>query len=121
MASIVVLLAKLPPVVREILQGVFVDQADMRVVGAVNGPVELLVAAGQTGADVVILEMEDTELPGVASHLLDQYPRLKILTITADGRRMFLYQLRPQLVSLGEVEPQRLLQIIKTIVGSEEP
>jgi DNA-binding NarL/FixJ family response regulator len=119
-ASIVVLLAQLPPVVREILEGVFADQADIRVVGAVNGPVELLVAAGQTEADVVILEMDDTELPGVASHLLDQYPRLKILTVTADGRRMFLYQLRPQLVSLGEMEPHRLLQTIRTIVGSEE-
>jgi DNA-binding NarL/FixJ family response regulator len=119
-ASIVVLLAQLPPVVREILEGVFADQADMRVVGAVNGPVELLVAAGQNEADIVILEMDDTELPGVASHLLDQYPRLKILTVTADGRRMFLYQFRPQLVSLGEMEPHRLLQIIRTIVESEE-
>jgi len=119
-ASIVVLLAQLPPAVRETLKEVFTGQADMRVVVAENGPVEVLVAAGQTGAGVVILGMDDDELPGIASHLLDQYPRLTILAVGADSRHVFLYQLRPQLVPLGELDSRQLLQVVRTTAGSEE-
>jgi DNA-binding NarL/FixJ family response regulator len=120
LAPIVVLLTQqLSPAVRRSLEEVFADQADIRLVGAVNGSVEVLIAAGQTAADVVILGMPDTELPGVASHLLDQYPRLKILAIPADGRRVFLYELRPQLVSIGEVDSHRLLEIVRSTVRPE--
>jgi len=120
-ASIVVLLAQLPPAVRETLKEVFTGQADMRVVVAENGPVEVLVAAGQTGAGVVILGMDDDdELPGIASHLLDQYPRLTILAVGADSGQVFLYQLRPQLVPLGELDSRQLLQVVRTTAGSEE-
>ena len=119
MASIVVLLAQLPPAVRERLKEVFTGQSDMRVVDATNGPVEVLVAAGRNRAGVVILGMGDAELPGVASHLLDQYPHLTILAVGADSWRVFLYQLRPQLVPLGELDPRQLLDVVRTMVGSE--
>jgi DNA-binding NarL/FixJ family response regulator len=118
-APILVLLAMLPPMVRAALKEVVADQADMRVVGEVNDPVAVLLAVGRTQADVVVLGMQDTELPGIASHLLDQYPHLKILAISPERRQAFRYELRPQLVSIGEMDAHDLLHTIRTVMRSE--
>lgn len=113
MAPILILLLKLPSVVRDSLKEVLADQADMQVVDELSDPVEVLLAAGRADADVIILGMEDAKLPGVASHLLDQYPHLKILAISIDGRHLFLYELRPELAPIGEMEPHRLIHAIR--------
>ena len=109
----------LPPMVRAALKEVVADQADMRVVGEVSDPVAVLLAVGRTQADVVVLGMQDTELPGIASHLLDQYPHLKILAISSERRQAFRYELRPQLVSIGEMDAHDLLHTIRTVMRSE--
>lgn len=113
MAPILILLLKLPSTIRDALKEVLADQADMQVVNELSDPVEVLLAVGQTGTDVVILGMEDRKLPGIASHLLDQYPHLKILAISTDGRHLFLYELRPELAPIGEMEPHRLIRAIR--------
>jgi DNA-binding NarL/FixJ family response regulator len=113
LAPILILLLKLPSTVRDALKEVLADQADMQVVNELSDPMEVLLAVGQTGADVVILGMEDGKLPGIASHLLDQYPHIKILAISTDGRHLFLYELRPELAPIGEMEPHRLIHAIR--------
>jgi len=118
-APILVLLANLPPTVRDVLGEVFASQADVRVVGDVNDQAEVLLAVGRTAADVVILGMQDAELPGIASHLFDQYPHLKILAVSSERRQAFLYELRPQLVSIGEMDAHGLLHAIRTAIRSE--
>jgi DNA-binding NarL/FixJ family response regulator len=105
--------------VRAALEGVFADQGDIQVVGDVSDPTEVLLAVGRTGADVVILGIQDTELPGIASHLLDQYPYLKILAVSSERQHVFLYELRPQLVSIGERDAHGLLHAIRTAMRSE--
>ena len=97
-----VLLSQLPGLLRDSsIWQIFVEQVDMALVGEVNNSVDLLVAVRQTGADVVVVGMQDDRLPGVASHLLKEYPQLKILAVSSDGRSAFLYELRPQLTPIG--------------------
>jgi DNA-binding NarL/FixJ family response regulator len=119
MAPIRILLAQLQGMLRDVVLQLLDGQADMTVVDDVDDPIDTLLAAGRTHADVVVLGMEDDELPGVASHLLDEYPHLKVLAITPDGRRAFLYELRPELVALGEASPDLLLQAIRAAFRSE--
>ena len=119
MAPIRILLAQLQGMLRDVVLQLLDGQADMTVVGDMEDPIDTLLAAERTHADVVVLGMEDDELPGVASHLLDEYPYLKVLAVTPDGRRAFLYELRPELVALGEASPDVLLQAIRTAFRSE--
>ena len=110
------LLAEMPRMMRDVFKQVVEDQSDMEVVGDLTDPVELLLAAGQRQADVVVLGLNDADFPGICSHLLSEYPHLKLLGVTADGRRAFLYELRPQKVAIGEVSPEGLLAAIRTAV-----
>jgi two-component system, NarL family, response regulator DesR len=113
-----VLVAEIPQMLRDICTQVVGEQPDMVVVGESSEGMELLMAVGRTGADIVVLGLHDSELSGIGSHLLDAYPHLKVLGLTADGRRAFLYKLRPEKVPIGEVSPQRLLAAIRVAMRS---
>jgi DNA-binding NarL/FixJ family response regulator len=113
-----VLLANLPRMLAGVLEEVL-DQADLEVVGVVTDHVEILLATGRTATDVVVLGIEEAELPGPARRLLDEYPHVKVLAISPDGRRAFLYELRPHIIPLGEASPDRLLGAIRAAVRAE--
>ena len=119
MDQIRVLLAEMPRILRDVFKQVVADQSDMDVVGELFDPFGLLLAAGQTRADVVILGLHNSEFPGICSHLLSEYPHIKILGVTEDGRRACLYELRPQKIPVGEVSPEGLLAAIRTAVHTQ--
>lgn len=74
-----------------------------------EGRVDLLLAVAQ-GVDVVILgAMAASPLPGVCSHLLGEYPNLKILVVTETGSCV-LYWMGRQHRRFGRVSADRLLQ-----------
>lgn len=112
-----ILLAQLPHVLQETLGNALSQQADM-VVARTGNYVEVLLAVRETQADVVVIGMEDTEPPGIASHLLEEYPSLRIIVVDIDDQRAFRYELRPALVLIGEASSTQLPRIIRNAVRS---
>ena len=90
----------------EIIENVVSAQPDMEVVGNLDGRTSLTEAAANLGVDVVIVEL-------VTSH-----PQIKVLAVAGDGRGAFLYELRPQTSSLGEVSPQGLVDAIRAATAA---
>jgi DNA-binding NarL/FixJ family response regulator len=117
-ARIRVLLANLPSMLAGVVEQVL-DQSDLEVVGVVSDHVEVLLTTGRTRADVVVLGIDEATLPGPGKRLLEEHPHVKVLAVTPDGRRAFLYELRPHLVPLGEASPDRLLEAIRTAAHAE--
>lgn len=98
---------------RDVFKQIIAEQPDLEVVGDLDNGVDLLLAASQTRPDIVILGMEDSELPGVCSHLFSELPHIKLLCVTADGRQLLLYELRPYKILIGNASPQSLLDAIR--------
>ena len=118
MERIRVLLGEIPRDLGDNFKRAVTDQPDMELVGEVRNGVELLLTAGHTHADVVILGLQDSELPGICSHLLDEFPQIKVLAVSAGGQQAFLYEFRPRMVSLHEVSPESLLAAIRAAVSN---
>jgi DNA-binding NarL/FixJ family response regulator len=114
-----VLLTGLPVVVADALERILGLQRDMEVIGHVADPIEVLLSVMGDGADVVILGLQNEELPGIASHLLSESPQLRILALGPDGRRAFLAELRTKVVPLGELSPEGLVEAIRTAVRAD--
>ena len=106
MEPIRIALIRLPRMLRDILTEIVSTQADMAIVADADAPDE----AGN--ADFVIAGAERLVQDEVEA-LLEARPRMKVLAVAGDGRQTFLYELRPQMVPLGEVSPQTLLQVIR--------
>jgi hypothetical protein len=91
--QIQILLASLPVVLEELVAQLIQQQPDMQLVGHVQGEVELLLAV-RHDLDVLILGAPTAQpLPGICTHLLGEYPGLKIVVITASGDLAVLYWL----------------------------
>ena len=115
-----VLLA-VPPALRDVFTDVLASADDIQLLGSSAEALDILLATGAFRADVVVVLMEWGEVPGIASHLVAEYPHVKVLGVTGDAKLAMLYELQPRLVSLGEISPSGLLEAIRAAMRSEVP
>ncbi len=101
---------------REKFRQVIANQPDMRAVGDATSSFELLLATGETQADVVIIGFKEYELPGVCSHLLSEYPYVKILCVDAATSTAFLYEVRIRMVPVADVSAEGLISAVRAAV-----
>jgi len=111
-----IVLVNLPRMLREIIEDVVAAAPDLDVVETVERPTGLIAVVDGAKADFLIAGDDALEDVGV---LLRERPRLKVLAVAGDGRQTFLYELRPQEVSLGEVSPQNLLEAIRAAIRAD--
>src|SRR2546422_828600 len=97
----------------DIITDIVTSQADMEMVGTLADPAAIAATVAETNADVVVLGLPDEELPSEYAGLLSTRPQTRLLGVSGDGRRAFLYELRPYRTPLGEVSPQGLVQAIR--------
>src|SRR5689334_2902323 len=111
-------LAGLPPPLRGELERDLARDPDLTVT-SVGDHLEVLLAVGEAQADVVILEMPEDDLPGIVTHLVEEYSRLRILTISPGARGVRVYELVRQLMPIGEVPLGRLSEVIRAAIHGQ--
>ncbi len=89
------------------------NQTDMDVVGELRTRAGLQAGVRDAFADVVIMGLDDLDLPSECLALFDAYPTIRVLGVSSDGRSASLYELRPHRLPLGEVSPDGLVQAIR--------
>ena len=102
----------LPRMLREILKDALAAHSDFSVVAEFSSDVSLTIAATRSSADVLIAGMSDAGDEDL-DEVVTAYPRIKVLAIETTGRWMFLYELRPRRITLGEASPEQLVEIIR--------
>jgi len=94
------------------LQHIVASEPDMAVVGRVSAR-DSAAAARRSRADVVVVGQDGTvEADATACRLVRQLG-LRVLTITDDGKRGVLYELRPQRIALGDMSADTLCKAIR--------
>ncbi len=104
----------LPRMLREILKSALVAHPEMSVVAEFPSDVSLSVAAVRSNADVLVAGLADASDEHL-DEVVTAHPRIKVLAIEAAGRWMFLYELRPRRVTVGEVSPEQFVDLVKGI------
>lgn len=85
-----VVVSNLTNLMYELVENLISQQPDMRLLGQVNDNLTLLSAGAE--ADLVIMGAPTLEpLPSICTHLLSEYPDLKILVLTPSGEMATLY------------------------------
>jgi DNA-binding NarL/FixJ family response regulator len=117
MHKITVLLAIQPRMLSEVVRGMVERQPDMDGVGEVSDPSELGVAIPATGAQVVIMTAADAERElGICRDLLEEYPQLKIMALSATGDTAFLYESGVRPKCMDDVGEAAILSAIREFV-----
>lgn len=102
----------LPRMLREILKNVLDAQPDFSVVAEYPSGIPLITAARESIADVLIAGMQDASNENL-DEVVTAYPKIKVMAIEASGRWMFIYELCPRRITLGEVSPAELVDVIR--------
>jgi DNA-binding NarL/FixJ family response regulator len=85
-----VLLAVDFPLLSDLLKALLGDEPEVEIVGEVADPADLLLATGQTEADVIIQCWQSSEqVPGICTHLLAAYPDVLVIGLGADGEHNY--------------------------------
>lgn len=88
-----VLMVDVPSGLRDLLQEEIERLDDMEIVGEAFDPIDLLLTAHESEAEVVIMGHPHADrLPGICTHLLTEFPFLLILVISTIDECAFLYQ-----------------------------
>lgn len=111
--SVRVLLAGMPPILRDIVRETIARQPDMAVVAELDTDDALGPALAVTDADVVILGSSGSEDSTRPLQVLIARPQTCVLMLQTDGRHAALYELRPHRTRLGDVSPQALVDAIR--------
>jgi hypothetical protein len=87
---------------------------EMMVSGTAQEAVGICTTVKKCKADVVILSEPVGRKHQDYSELLHSRPHLKVFSITSDGHRFFLHQLKPHRTALGEISPVSLIEAIRS-------
>jgi hypothetical protein len=109
LASTRILLVALPRMLEEIVSHIL-SQPGLEVAGTVRKVDGLSRKVAKTRPDVIVLGEDD---PPLAAALLEQSPRLKVLTVAEEGQDSWLYGLNPERTRLGALSPASLVRAVQ--------
>jgi DNA-binding NarL/FixJ family response regulator len=108
-----ILLVEMPQILCDIIAAAVSGQGDLEMVGRLDNRRAILSKTSDTEADVVVIGLADSDLPQECLSLFEALPHVRVIGVAADGRRAFLYELRPLRTALGELSPDALVQAIR--------
>jgi DNA-binding NarL/FixJ family response regulator len=91
----------MPRLPRDLVKQILGDDDDVEVVGELDTPDGLVAAVRETRADFVVVGSDAGA--SSAAPFLDEYSRIKVLEVEADGARAFVYRLSPRRSFVGEL------------------
>lgn len=115
MRPVRVLFGALPAALHTTLSEAIRSQQDIEVVGVASRPSSLLLEAGTLRANIVVVATAGCVLPGIASHLLDQYPHLRVVAVTPDGRQALVSVMRPYVEHIAVPSPANLVRGMRSL------
>jgi len=100
----------MPRMLREIVDEALSTQRDVRLVDE-SSDGSLVAAVDRSGAGFLIVSSESIG-PADVCRLLEERPKVKVFAIADGGRDGCLYELRPNLLLVGELSPENLVQTV---------
>ena len=90
----------------------------IEVVGEVEDPIDALLSAGNTLADIVIIgSLPNNREPGLPSHLLAEYPQLKVIGVSPEWDSIVVYSMGIIREELPIASTQAFACLIKEIAA----
>ena len=104
----------------DILSEVIDRESDMQIVGGSPDSDSLADRIRRLSPDVLIVGLEDREVPTLFGEVLSRFPHVKVLTVGGRAKHVTLYELRPSRTVFGEVSPAELVACIRQAVQPME-
>lgn len=89
---------------------------DVELVGEAEDSIDALLKAGNVGATVVVVDLPSSgQDPGLTDHLLDEYPHIKVIAVSEDGRQAMKYETGIVKANLGDTSLTSLKDMFRSV------
>ena len=103
------------------LKTMLLQEPDIEIVGEAVDNVDALLKVGSTRADIVAVDLPPCgKDPGLCSHLLAEYPDVKILALSEGGDKIQIYERAVVRNTVSSTSIKQLAKLIRSSVGVEE-
>jgi hypothetical protein len=110
----------MPRLLQQIITRMLASQPDMIITAQPRPSKSVATAARRVDADLVILR-ESQDGAGVAPwQVLNENPRLKLMTISSDGHRATRCELRPHRVVIDDISSDKLIKAVRAAIADRE-
>ena len=109
-----VLLWDMRTMMHDIILQLLTRESDFQVTAPADKTSTLLDASKKYRPDVIVTSFGEDGANTAYTDLLLECPRVKVLDVRSDGRKGYLYELRPERKRLGEVSPESLVTAIRS-------
>ena len=94
---------------------------NVELVEEAEGAIDALLKAGSAEATVVVVDLPDTgQDPGLTGHLLDEYPHIKVVAVSEDGRTALKYETGIVKQSLGDPSAHPLTEMFRSLWSEQD-
>jgi len=95
---------------------------EIEIIGEADDAVDALLAAGSTQAAVVVIDLPASgHEPGLYSHLLEEYPHVKVIAVSWDGSQAIKYERGIIKSRVQDTSPQSLKGLFHSLWTDEDP
>ena len=95
---------------------------DVELVAKADGAVDTLIKTGNTDATVVVINLPSSGGdPGLYSHLLEEYPHVKVIAVSEDGRSAIKYEKGILKRQIRDTSLQTLKDLFKSLWMEQDP
>ena len=109
-----VVLADMSRLTRELILRIVEAEPGVKVVAELPDHVfSLRGVVAETAADIVILGADDSGLLAECVELLDELALRRVLAVSSDGRRAYLYGTGPDEMRVDELSPGFILDVVR--------
>jgi len=102
----------MPQMLREIVRRHLARDGRFEIVGEYTKHVSIDFAVDRSRADYVIVGDDVFDSCSVRRRVFEEGPQVRVLAVRPDGGQTTLHQLRPEEVELGELSPERLVDVM---------
>lgn len=89
---------------------------EVELVEEADGTIETLLKAGSAEATVVVIDLpESGQDPGLTGHLLDEYPHIKVVAVSEDGKTALKYETGIVKEPLGDPSAHPLTDLFRSL------
>lgn len=117
MTPIGVVLGSMPSLLGDIVRATLADHPDLALVAEVDEREEISAALERTGAHVAVVAIAGENALGerdvFPGQLLAAHPRVRLITMTVDGRAGCIYRLETREEPIDEITPQSLIAAVR--------
>ena len=107
----------MPQMLREIVRRHIAVDGRFEIVGEYTQHVSIDLAVDRSRADYVIVGDDVFASRSVRRRVLEEGPQVRVLVVRPDGGQTSMHQLRPEEIELGELSPERLVEVMAGATG----